>query len=119
MLFQNFIRRVLIWLGFISKPHVSARLVSLHPAPEKIKPGEILVVGDTTYQKWACFTCPGGCGEKIQLSLNQKQQPSWKITIDSLGLPTIYPSVRQINECHCHFWIRKGIVQWCTDSGKK
>ncbi|WP_353933119.1 DUF6527 family protein [Okeanomitos corallinicola TIOX110] len=27
--------------------------------------------------------------------------------------------MKQLNDCHCHFWVRQGIVEWCTDSGQK
>ncbi len=69
MFLRSVIRQLLIWLRFIRQPDLSARIVPTHPAPENIKPGEILVVGDAEYQKWACFRCPGGCGESILLSL--------------------------------------------------
>jgi hypothetical protein len=52
------------------------------------------------------------------LSLNQARHPCWAASIDRLGRPTLHPSVRQLNECKCHFWIREGTVHWCTDSGK-
>ncbi|MEH2002841.1 MAG: DUF6527 family protein [Nostoc sp.] len=119
MFLRGVVRQLLIWLRFIRQPDLSARIVPTHPAPENIKPGEILVVGDAEYQKWACFRCPGGCGENILLSLNQKRHPCWAIAIDSLGRPTLQPSVRQLNECHCHFWVRQGIVEWCADSGQE
>ncbi|BAY63624.1 hypothetical protein NIES22_37120 [Calothrix brevissima NIES-22] len=119
MFLRGVVRQLLIWLRFIRQPDLSARIVPTHPAPKNIKPGEILVVGDAEYQKWACFRCPGGCGENILLSLNQKRHPCWAIAIDSLGRPTLNPSVRQLNECHCHFWVRQGVVEWCADSGQK
>jgi Family of unknown function (DUF6527) len=119
MFFQSCIRQLLVWLRYIRKPDFSSHTVATHPAPENIKPGQILMVGDVKYQKWVCFQCPGGCGEKILLSLNQKRYPCWAISIDWLGRPTLDPSVRQLNECRCHFWVRQGVVEWCSDSGGK
>ena len=119
MFYRNVVKRVLIWLRFIRQPDFSTQLVPTHPTPESIKPGQILVVGDTKYQKWACFRCPGGCGENILLSLNQKRHPCWTVTVDWLQRPTLDPSIRQLNECRCHFWVRQGIVEWCSDSGQE
>lgn len=119
MFFHNILRKMLVWRRYIRRPDFSAQTVLTHPTPEEIKSGQIIVVGDVQYQKWACFRCPGGCGESILLSLNQKRHPSWKITIDWLGRPTLYPSIRQLNDCQCHFWIRQGMIEWCADSGKK
>ena len=119
MLIRNLIRRLMVWLRFIRQPDFSARIVSTHPDPEDIIPGQISVVGNSKYHKWACFRCPGGCGERILLSLNQKRHPYWRMTIDWLKRPTLHPSVRQLNECQCHFWVRQGIVEWCPDSGTR
>lgn len=116
MFLRDLIRWVLIKLKVIPRPDLSAQIVKVHPAPEEILPKQILVVGDAQYRKWACFRCPGGCGEVILLSLNQTQHPSWKITIDQLGRPTIHPSVRQLNECRCHFFVRQGSIEWCSDT---
>lgn len=119
MFFRRVIRQLLIRLRYIQQPDFCTKTVVIHPAPEDIEARQIIVVGDAKYQKWACFRCPGGCGENILLSLNQERHPCWKITTDWLERPTLYPSVRQLNDCQCHFWIRQGTVEWCADSGKK
>jgi hypothetical protein len=64
-------------------------------------------------QKWACFSCPGGCGAAINLALNPNHRPRWSVIVDFWRRPTVKPSVHQKNRCGCHFWIRKGRVQWC------
>jgi hypothetical protein len=115
MLLRTFAQRLLTWLRFILKPDFAAQIVLMHPTPEEVKPGTILVVGDDKYQKWVCFRCPGRCGENISLPLNKNQRPCWAVSIDWLGRPTIHPSVRQLNECRCHFWIRQGCVDWCPN----
>ena len=118
MRFRSLFRQFLVWMRRIRKPDLVAKQVAIHPAPEQIKPGLMLVVGNRNLQKWGCFQCPGGCGEIIKLSLNTKQHPCWVITIDGLERPTVSPSVRQLNACSCHFWIRQGTVEWCSDSPK-
>lgn len=115
MLFRTFAQKVLTFLRFIPKPDFAVQIVSTHPTPEEVKLGMMLVVGDATYQKWACFRCPGDCGENILLPLNKTQRPRWTVSIDWLGRPTIHPSVRQLNECRCHFWVRQGRVDWCPE----
>ena len=64
-------------------------------------------------KKWACFKCPGGCGEVISLSLNPNQRSRWRVSEDFWLRPTVHPSVHQKNACGCHFWIKKGQVSWC------
>jgi hypothetical protein len=115
MRFGGVLRQLLVWLRRIRQPDFVVRRVRVHPAPEDVKPGMMVIVGDQGLQKWACFQCPGGCGEVIKLSLNPKQRPCWRVAIDGLELPTVEPSVRQMNDCRCHFWIREGNVEWCDD----
>lgn len=115
MLFRTFAQQLLTRLRLIPRPDFAAKIVPTHPTPEEVKPGAMLVVGDDKYQKWACFRCPGGCGENILLPLNKTQRPRWAVSVDWLGRPTIHPSVRQLNDCRCHFWIRQGCVDWCPD----
>jgi Family of unknown function (DUF6527) len=118
MRFPNWVRQFWAWVHRVPKPDFTTERVTIHPAPDRIKPGQIVVVGDRQIQKWACFQCPGGCGEVIKLSLNQHRRPCWSIQVDRFDRPTISPSIRQINDCRCHFWIKEGQVEWCNDSGR-
>lgn len=111
-------RAVLVRLGLMPKPAYLARLVGAHPTPEDVAPGWVYVVGGSGYQKWAYFRCPTGSGELIQLSLMPNRRPRWQVNIDWLKRPTIHPSVRQLEGSSAHFWLRKGAVDWCADSGK-
>jgi len=92
--------------------------MSSNPSYDAIPSGKLIVVGGKDYQKWAYFKCPCGCGETIMLSLSKKTQPSWTVSIDSRRRPTVNPSVRQIAGCFSHFWVRKGQVEWCRDTGR-
>lgn len=116
---QGVLRRTLARFGLIEAPALAGQYVPHHPTPEELSPGQVLVVRDGGLQKWACFRCPGGCGEKIMLSLSRNRQPHWKAQVDWLGRPSLEPSIRQVNKCRCHFWVRRGRVDWCTDSGRR
>ncbi|AGF53761.1 sll6052 (plasmid) [Synechocystis sp. PCC 6803] len=113
---HSIMRWFLVKLGFLKKSELTSRMVNFHPAPEEIMSGEVVIVGDRNHKKWACFRCPSGCGELILLSLNKNQHPSWRVDCDWLNRPTLHPSVRQLNHCQCHFWIKRGVTQWCADS---
>lgn len=114
MNFPNIILQGLIKLGLIQKPDFIATIVSEHPAPEQIKSGEIIIVNDAGYLKWACFQCPT-CGETILLSLNQTRRPRWQVTLDWFNRPTLHPSIRQTDGQKCHFWIKQGKVRSCNN----
>jgi hypothetical protein len=109
--------RALEVLGAIGHADLRGGYEPRHPAPAELPPGRIVVVRDGTVEKAACFLCPGGCGSKILLSMSQARKPRWQVRFDWLGRPTVTPSVRQLGRCGCHYWIRRGAVEWCRDSG--
>ncbi|WP_368040676.1 DUF6527 family protein [Roseicella sp. DB1501] len=90
-----------------------------HPTPEELPAGRLVVVEDGGRQKWVCFRCPGGCGARLQLSLNPTRRPRWGVSLDWLRRPSISPSVHQTNACRCHFWVKQGAIDWCRDTGTR
>lgn len=113
---RRWLRRFFEAVGWASQSDITARYVERHPAPADLLGGEMLVVRNGRLLKAACLRCPGGCGEKIILSLSTKHVPNWTIEMDSLARPTVYPSIRLLNQCRCHFWLEKGKILWCEDS---
>ncbi|MHB1214225.1 MAG: DUF6527 family protein [Thiobacillus sp.] len=99
-------------LGLLSFDVLVSR-VNQHPGKTVIPPGELWLVVDGGVKKWACLSCPGGCGVQISLSLNPERRPYWSVESDFWGRPTVAPSVHQQKMCRCHFWIRKGLIYWC------
>lgn len=114
----DFLRKSLELFRIIPRSDLIARITPTHPKPDQIVLGEMTIVRDGV-DKWACFRCPGGCGETIKLSLSKNRRPKWTAVSDQLKRPTISPSVRQTNECRCHFSIRQGRIDWCKDSGPR
>ena len=114
---NTLLRNVAVGLGFIRRPDLISQLVSDHPAPEVMQSGVLYIVGGAKFQKWAMFRCPRYEDEIIQLSLMASRRPSWTVTIDFMGRPTIHPSIRQTSGSYAHFWLKKGYVNWCADSG--
>ena len=111
------ILRALVFLRLVDQPELVGRILDRHPAPEELRAGELIVVQSGDHQKWACLRCPGGCGDKIQLNLSPYRRPRWLVLLDWLHRPTVTPSVRQLNDCRCHFGIESGKIRWCSDSG--
>ena len=113
------IRNLFIWLHLIDRPNLIGRSIVQHPSPEELVTGVLLIVEDGVVRKWVCFRCPCGCGEKIMLSLAPQRHPHWTVGMDWLRRPTLSPSVRQVTQCRSHYWVRRGRVQWCPDSGPR
>ncbi len=118
-LLKKFIRASLVKSGFVPKPDFVLKKITDHPQPSDMVIGVIYVVGGPGYVKWAYFRCPADHDEIIQLSLMTKRRPSWSISNSWLGIPTVHPSVRQLDGSYAHFWIKDGKVNWCGDTGRK
>lgn len=115
----SILRAVLIWFRIIQTPSFIAEQVSEHPNPYSIEPSLVYIIGGHQYQKWAVFKCPCGCDEITKLSLAKKRHPRWAVKIDWIGRPSVHPSVRQLDGCYSHYWIKAGDLHWCEDTGKK
>ncbi len=85
--------------------------------PSVMKPGWVAIVGSKAVHKWAIFTCPCGRGHRIDLNLQARHMPHWRLTIES-GLPTVSPSVDYVGEFRCHFFVRRGRVHWVNSAGE-
>lgn len=117
-MFRTLFQRILGWVWRYSGPRYSAVFVTEHPKPEFLMPRMLIVIGGPGFQKWCYLQCPCGCGETIMLPLMPNQKPRWHVEIDRWTLPTVYPSVRRLDGCYSHFWIRRGTIEWCLDTGK-
>ncbi|MDH0961155.1 DUF6527 family protein [Pseudomonas chengduensis] len=80
--------------------------------PSQLPFRSLLLVRDGSEDWCVGFKCPCGCGRTIELSLPEDVTPRWTCCIDSLGRPTLYPSVWLKNGCKSHFWLRDGKVTW-------
>jgi hypothetical protein len=119
MYLKNILNRLAIRLKLIPPQLFELKFVDEHPSNKVLKPKTIYVVCNKHQKKWAIFRCPGAETEIIKLSLSRKRRPRWSISSDFFGRPTIHPSVRLTEEPFAHFWITKGDVSWCSDSGRK
>lgn len=111
-----FILGLFRWVPWLPKP-LLIRYSEGYPNTSELADKDFVIVRSGGFTKWACFLCPCGCGERISLSLMREQRPSWRFTSDWLGRPSVSPSVWQTAGCYSHFWIRRGIVDWCPGTG--
>jgi hypothetical protein len=115
---NQLLRRFLIAIRVKRRAAFELRWRKDHPKSEDLKIGDLVVVGvPDQYQKWAYFKCPCSCGNQLRLSLSSNDSPSWKVDVSDDGIASIHPSVRQINGCYSHFWLKEGEIDWCRDTG--
>lgn len=112
----QFIGRCLRAMGLQKPVDLLCYTQAEHPDHAMLQRGKLVVVRDGEIDKWVCFQCPCGCGEKIQLPLSKARRPRWMAETDWFSRPSLEPSVRQTAGCRAHFWVRKGKVEWCADS---
>src|SRR5262249_23262012 len=111
-----FLAKTLSWSRLLAKPDFLMRWSAEMPPPNSLRPGVLVVVGRRPNPKWVTFLCPSGCGTPLLLSLSQTRRPRWSVASDWLDRPSLSPSVRRTDGCRCHFWLRKGSVEWCGDT---
>lgn len=115
------LRKYAAWLvreaRSIVRPDLVLRSTERQPAPQDLRSGVVYMVQGGGTPKWAVMRCPCGCGEKLQLSLNPARRPRWTVHRDRLRRVSLQPSVRQTAGCFAHFWVRRGTIEWCGDSG--
>ena len=73
--------RVFARLGWFRADFIASRQPN-YPSDRKEAPNELVVVAAGDIRKWACLTCPGGCGARIALSLNPNHKPRWSVAVD-------------------------------------
>lgn len=84
--------------------------------PESISRRTLAVVGSLERPKWAALECPCGTGHRLIVNLSPNHRPAWEITNGAGGL-SMSPSIDYDDgDRHCHFWLRRGRVHWCSDA---
>ena len=87
------------------------RSVTIEELPDSLTQRRLYLIGSGV--PWsAALICPCGCGEVIQISLLPDDSPSWTVSFDRDGLPTLSPSVWRTKGCRSHFFLRRGNIVW-------
>jgi hypothetical protein len=82
--------------------------------PKKLPHNGVVLVGEMTSPKWMAFDCPCRGGHRIMLNADKIRWPYW--IVQALKPMTISPSIDSKEaEKRCHYFIRKGRVQWVVD----
>ena len=81
--------------------------------PEVFQKKIIYLVGEAGNNWYIGFLCPCDCGEVIQLSTLITDKPKWSFVKHRNNTITIKPSIWRTSGCKSHFFIRKGLVDWC------
>ena len=70
---------------------------------QAILPRRDLIVTREDQQNWSvAMRCPCGCGDMIELLVVPEARPSWSLSIDCRGRPSLSPSVWRRTGCQTH-----------------
>lgn len=111
---MNALRRLWIWFrGFFTRREKPFQTVVVDDFPERPVPGTVYVIGENGYRWCVGLVCPCGCGSTIQLNLLPDTSPRWRFDVHSDDTLSLSPSVCRTTGCRSHFFLRRGLVEWC------
>ena len=88
--------------------------------PERLRAGDVYLVGENGRFWCVALLCPCQCGEVIQLNLVTGTRPLWTFELEPhTRTITLRPSVWRTAGCRSHFFLRSGRVQWCEASTRR
>jgi hypothetical protein len=101
------------WFRRAPKP---LHTVHLEELPEQLGAGAVYVLGEGSHKWFVAMICPCGCGETVQVSLLTEARPRWRLVEHSDGTISLEPSVWRKVGCRSHFFLRRGMIQWCGNA---
>lgn len=84
--------------------------------PDALEPGRCYLVGEGQSHLVAAFVCPCGCGAIVVLNLLEGLRPRWRAVVHEDNTVSFTPSVARHVGCRSHFFVRRGLVEWCARS---
>jgi hypothetical protein len=100
------------WLRGKSLENRLFRIERVDEEPMRLAPRTLYLVEDVGHAWAAVMACPGGCGQVLHMNLIPDTNPVWLLTEHEDGTASLAPSVWRKEECGCHFWLRRGRVEW-------
>lgn len=111
---MRWIRKTWSWFsGIFRRQPRPWPTVLIDDVPEESRPRIVYLIGEGEHLWSAAFHCPCGCGELVQLNLLPDSRPRWFVVRHPDGTVSVSPSVWRVAGCKSHFFVRRGIIEWC------
>lgn len=109
--------RLWAWLrSWFIRPARPLKTVHAEELPDRLDPKAVYVLGEGNHRWFVTMICPCGCGATLQMSLLPDARPRWRLIEHSDdGTISLQPSVWRQVGCRSHFFLRRGLIQWCPD----
>jgi hypothetical protein len=108
----EFLFRLWYWLLDRILPASTYRVRRVEDRPDVPGFGVLYVIGRGEYLWEAAMRCPRGCGRTLSMNLLAAETPCWKLEEHPDGTATLSPSIWRKTGCGCHFFLKRGRVQW-------
>lgn len=110
----------LIWfkpvsaLNFIERRKEAYLTQWVEDLPDVPDKRTVYITGGRKYPYHAVVPCPlKSCEKMAHLEISRQFKKRWKYKEHTDGTLTLTPSIHMSNSpCGCHYWIRKGCVEW-------
>jgi len=89
------------------------RIEHVEDEPVRLSPRTVYIIRDAGQDWAAIMSCPGGCGQVLHMNLIPDSKPVWRLTEHPGLTASLWPSVWRREGCGCHFWLKRGRIQWC------
>ncbi|MHC5779636.1 DUF6527 family protein [Nostoc sp.] len=90
------------------------RTVWVMDLPDELHSRCVYIAGEGKYLWYAAMCCPCNCGATLHMSLMPQGSPRWHLTENVDGTVSLHPSVWRIVDCRSHFFLKKGLIHWCS-----
>jgi hypothetical protein len=111
---KSIIIRLWTWiLSWFRRPNKPFQTVWLEELPDALDSKVIYVAGENNFLWFAALVCPCGCGETLYMNLQPDSRPCWRVNAHTDGTVTLHPSVWRQVGCRSHFFVRRGMIEWC------
>lgn len=104
-------------LRFIALRPSTLRVKRVDELPDTFVKGMVYIAGEHEHLWFVAMKCPCGCGEVLQMNLNKRMRPCWRIIEHRDGTVTLRPSVHRTVRCASHFFVDHGRITWCRSEG--
>ena len=109
----GFIRKYASRLSRFFKPRRKLVVIDGDSLPSDLPRRDVVLAREGGDDWCVGMRCPCGCKRVIELLVFPEAKPSWRVSVNRKGHPTLHPSVWLKDGCKSHFWLRDGIVIWC------
>jgi hypothetical protein len=105
------------WLRlWFARPIRPLQTVRAEELPERLDPRSVYVLGEGKHLWFVVMICPCGCKAKLEMSLLADAKPRWRLIEHADGTISLQPSVWRKIGCRSHFFLRRGLIRWSSES---